>query len=390
MNVWEGILILAAFAGNSTIWIALFNNMHSRRLVLWAVHGTSRLSYVALVAVPVAYTYWYVGGHAPLYNVHAREGLTLATGYLVICWLAIIPPIVSRILRIWDHRGQPVRSNHVTSQDMLAKLGDRYDGDPRTTRIARLPGNQILQLSVHDMEIEIPRLSDELDGVSIAHLSDFHFTGAIGKAYFEDIVDQTLAMQPDLIAITGDLVDRNHCFDWINDTFGRLTAPAGVYYILGNHDELVDVAELHRRLAAHELVNVGGRWQEISLRESRVIIAGNELPWFYPAADLDSAPARNVDGEPLRILLAHTPDQFYWAQTHDVDLMLAGHTHGGQFRFPLVGAIVTPCRSGTRFAMGTYYRRPTVMHVGRGLSGTTPVRINCPPELTRIVLRKPE
>jgi len=390
MDVWELFLIFAALGGNSAIWVAAFNDLHARRMPLWAVSATSAVCYLLLVAIPIAYFLWYRDGNGPLRTVYAQQGLNLATGYLAICWLAVIVMIVQRLRRIGDHPGLPVRSNQFVRHDMLSELGSRFDGTAKIARLARLPGNRILDLQIHDIELELPHLPAALDGVTLAHLSDFHYTGDVGKAYFEYIIEETLNMQADLIAITGDLVDKPHCLDWIDDTFGRLHAPAGVYYILGNHDERVDVGELHRRLAGHDLINIGSRWQEITIRDQRVVLAGNELPWFVPAADLENAPPKDAEGEPLRILLSHSPDQFYWAQTHQVDLMLAGHTHGGQFRFPLIGAIVTPCREGTRFAMGTYYRPPTVLHVSRGLSGTTHVRIGCPPELSKLTLRCPK
>ena len=67
------------------------------------------------------------------------------------------------------------------------------------------------------------------------------------------------------------------------------------------------------------------------MRGQRVVLAGNELPWFRPAADLAAAP-RDGQGSPLRIALAHSPDQLAWARRHEVDLLLAGHLHGGQIR----------------------------------------------------------
>ncbi len=69
--------------------------------------------------------------------------------------------------------------------------------------------------------------------------------------------------------------------------------------------------------------------------------------------------------------------------------MLAGHTHGGQIRFPRIGPILAPSRYGVRFASGVFHLPPMVMHVSRGLSGLQPLRFNCPPELARLVLRAP-
>ena len=117
-------------------------------------------------------------------------------------------------------------------------------------------------------------------------------------------------------------------------------------------------------------------------------MAGNELPWFPPAADLSQAPPPAPDG-PLRIVLAHSPDQIAWAQSADVDLMLAGHTHGGQIRLPLLGPIFVPSRWGVHYASGLFHAAPTTMHVSRGVSAEFPVRVGCPPELAHLVLRSP-
>jgi predicted MPP superfamily phosphohydrolase len=118
-----------------------------------------------------------------------------------------------------------------------------------------------------------------------------------------------------------------------------------------------------------------------------LILAGNELPWFGPAADIGEVSASETSGQPLRILLAHSPDQFGWAQRHGVHLMLAGHNHGGQVRLPLLGAILAPSRHGVRYAAGAYRTGDTVLHVSRGTSSLTPIRVNCPPEIAILVLR---
>jgi len=87
------------------------------------------------------------------------------------------------------------------------------------------------------------------------------------------------------------------------------------------------------------------------------------------------------------LLLSHAPDQLTWARRFDFDLMLAGHTHGGQIRLPLLGPIVSPSRLGTQYASGTFEREPTVLHVSRGTSSFMPLRWNCPPELAVLELR---
>ncbi|HWY85255.1 MAG TPA: metallophosphoesterase, partial [Gemmataceae bacterium] len=90
----------------------------------------------------------------------------------------------------------------------------------------------------------------------------------------------------------------------------------------------------------------------------------------------------------FRLLISHTPDNIRWARRHHVDLMLAGHVHGGQIRLPLIGSLFVPSRYSRKFDCGTFFSDPTVMYVSRGLAGQHPLRFNCRPEVTRIILRR--
>jgi predicted MPP superfamily phosphohydrolase len=90
----------------------------------------------------------------------------------------------------------------------------------------------------------------------------------------------------------------------------------------------------------------------------------------------------------FRLCLSHTPDHITWARRHEVDLMLSGHVHGGQVRLPLIGPVVVPSLYGRRFDSGTFHLPPTVLHVSRGLSSEQPLRYNCRPEVTKLVLRR--
>jgi predicted MPP superfamily phosphohydrolase len=88
----------------------------------------------------------------------------------------------------------------------------------------------------------------------------------------------------------------------------------------------------------------------------------------------------------FRLALAHSPDAFDWAQREGVHLLLAGHTHGGQVRLPGIGPIVAPSWYGSKFASGVFYRKPTLMHVSRGLAGVHPLRFRCAPEIAILEL----
>ena len=119
-----------------------------------------------------------------------------------------------------------------------------------------------------------------------------------------------------------------------------------------------------------------------------LIVAGNELPWYRPASDFSACSNAEAIGRSMRLLLAHSPDQFGWAHANDVDLMLAGHLHGGQVRLPVLGAITSPSAHGVRYVSGVFARGNTVMHVSRGVGSLTPVRFGCPPEIAVLVLRQ--
>jgi predicted MPP superfamily phosphohydrolase len=90
----------------------------------------------------------------------------------------------------------------------------------------------------------------------------------------------------------------------------------------------------------------------------------------------------------FRIGVSHSPDQLPWAKQLGVSLLLCGHTHGGQIRFPWIGPIIAPSKYGSRFASGVFYQSPTLMHVSRGISGVHPIRLGCLPEVSILELRK--
>jgi predicted MPP superfamily phosphohydrolase len=124
-------------------------------------------------------------------------------------------------------------------------------------------------------------------------------------------------------------------------------------------------------------------WQQIDVRGHPMLVIGHEGPWFQPAPNLAACP-ENI----FRLLLSHTPDNISWAQKNQIDLMLTGHVHGGQIRLPLIGSLFVPSRYSRKYDCGTFFKDPTVMHVSRGLAGQHPLRYNCRPEVTRIVLRR--
>ena len=252
--------------------------------------------------------------------------------------------------------------------------------------LAKVPGNETLQLMVDRKRIAIPRLNARHQGLRIAHISELHMTGRIGLKWYQTVAEQVNQLQADVIMITGDIVEKEACWPWLAETLGTLRAEQGVFFVLGNHDFYIDTNQTKKLLGDQGLTCLSERWMEVDWKGASVILGGNERPWSPRAADLSSAPDCDDQQLPLKVLLLHSPDQFTWACSHDADLVLAGHTHGGQLRFPLLGPIMSPSRHGTRYACGVFRRGNTVMHVSRGIAGKTPLRWNCPPEIALLEL----
>ena len=202
-----------------------------------------------------------------------------------------------------------LRNSHSTVHN-LGRL-DRSPGwNDFASAFAYMPGNESLRLEISEKTLEIERLPERLKGLSIAHVSDLHFTGRIGKGYFERAIELTNDLQADLVAVTGDLVESEDCFSWIEDTLARLSARHGVFFVLGNHDLRTDPQRLRRMLVDAGQIDLGGSWQIIEIEGERVLLAGNELPWFTPAADLSGSPPAALRDPAVPI----PPDQIDYAR----------------------------------------------------------------------------
>lgn len=375
--VWWLLPFLAA--GHLALWVGVFNRLHALNLSERWIHRVERFlvfpaaAFLPLVLVPATLQAQQLG---PLASALLAAYYGLGAGALL---LAVVGWVWRETRRKDDEA--PLLENHTEVRDWNGLRTEYTTG--RTQRwAARLPKNEILQLHVHHKRLEIPKLPPELQGLTIAQLSDFHFTGKFTAAFYRALVEQSNQRNPDIVCVTGDLVDKAHCLPWVPETFGHIQSRYGVFYILGNHDLRVgDVTCLRRMLNDCGLQDVGGKWLVHEINAHPCLIAGDERPWIHPGPDLSSTP----EGL-FRILLAHTPDRFPWATTQSFDLVLAGHTHGGQIRLPVIGPMVCPSAYGVRYASGVFRDGDCVMHVTRGLCGVHPLRFGCPPELSILTL----
>jgi uncharacterized protein len=309
----------------------------------------------------------------------------LLAPYTVLCFIAgvVIGPFAQVLY--WLRRTPPHQLDcRGRVVDVAMELGYPPCGSVRQSPACLLPGNQVFQVEFNQKTLALPQLRAAWDGLTVLHLSDLHLCGTPDRAFFQHVIE--LCMRdglPDLVAVTGDIADSAWHHRWVLPVLGRLRWNVAGLAILGNHDSWWEVEAIRRRLRRLGMIVLGNSWRQLEVRGQPMVVIGHEGPWFAPAPDLRDCPK-----DMFRLCLSHTPDNLPWARREKIDLVLAGHVHGGQIRFPLIGATFVPSRYSRRYDCGTFYEMPTLMHVSRGLAGQHPLRILCRPEVTRLVLKK--
>ncbi len=246
------------------------------------------------------------------------------------------------------------------------------------------------QLSITEKDIQLPNLPDDLDGIRIAQMTDFHYKPEDHKV-LADAVASINQITPDIIFLTGDYVDEPSNLAELVSHFEKLHAPYGIYACIGNHDHWKGaprvLGKALRSVGVRILVNEGTVRR---IRDTPVYILATDSIWAGKP-DLDKCYA-NHNGEPV-IALVHEPDYFdEFTSKYPLDLQLSGHTHGGQCRIPLVDVAPFSVPYGRNYVYGEF-PHPTQQNarlfVSRGL-GTTAIRVRfaCPPELAVLTLRK--
>lgn len=248
------------------------------------------------------------------------------------------------------------------------------------------------------VRVPIRRLPRSFVGLSVVQLSDLHRSAVVSAAYLEHCVELANALQPDLMVFTGDYLThalagslkgqmvydaRDKALELLRDVakiIGRARAKLGVFAVLGNHDHWYDANAVTSALQAAGVTVLRNAHAEVRVGGESLPIVGLGDDWTE-GADCQRAFA-GVDAS-FTLTLMHNPDLFErWPQS-GAHLILAGHTHGGQLKLPVIGAPVVPSRYGQRYARGLFRRGDAVMYVNRGVGALfPPMRFNCRPEIS--------
>ena len=248
-------------------------------------------------------------------------------------------------------------------------------------------------LRVRQLTIRIKGLPLNLDGFRLVQLSDLHVGSAIPHWFLQKVINTTKALDPDLIVLTGDYVHtRPDEVADITTLLQQLRAPTGVFAVLGNHDYAVNypgdagipgvedivINALERagvQVLRNEWLPIGGGKHPLALFGIDELLSGRAQ-----VMPLDAVPTSSP-----RLVLCHNPDIAPFLQERDFDLVLCGHTHGGQIRVPPFPPLVTATRN-RRFWGGLFSLGQGQMFVSRGIGYTWRVRLASRPECVLITL----
>ena len=246
--------------------------------------------------------------------------------------------------------------------------------------------NEADEPQVSRVQIPIPELEPALDGFTIAVLADFHLYPLTQLDLIKKGVIMANALKPDLTVLLGDYVWREveAIFD-LAPVLAGLDATHGVFAATGNHDYWTDIEVITLGLTEAGLPLLVNQGVPISVGDKGLYLAVLDDGWSGEP-DLQ-ATMQDLTPGATTVLLSHEPDL---ADKHSLDariaLQLSGHSHGGQVRFPGVGALILPYLAW-KYDMGLYKVNEMWLYTNRGLGVTNePVRYNCPPEITEITL----
>ena len=252
------------------------------------------------------------------------------------------------------------------------------------THVARAALSEPYMLTIEHKRIKLTRMPKVFDGFRIVQLSDVHHGPFSSREQIERAVETANRLQPDIIALTGDYISKErHYAAPCAEMLGKLKARFGVYAVLGNHDHWVDaplLTDLFRAEGITVLINEGMRFEQ---NGETFWIAGVDDS-MVGLEDISLALAGAGQDE-MKLLLAHNPIVLRRAVRASVDLVLSGHTHGGQVA---IRGERSSARPRKRALQGLWREGNTQIYVNRGLGTVVlPIRYGCPPEISLLELR---
>jgi predicted MPP superfamily phosphohydrolase len=247
------------------------------------------------------------------------------------------------------------------------------------------------------VDVRLRRLPAAFEGFTIAQLTDIHFDDWLHASYYHDVVARVNDLRPDLIALTGDYISAPLRSGFGSDVATRhappcaavlsaLRAQHGVFAVLGNHDVVASETIVSAALRAQGIPVLINEYRAVERSGARVWLCGVNSMFsrkYRPKAVLQSVPV-----DDCKIVLLHEPDGADDVAPAGGDFMMAGHSHGGQVRLPLLPPLFLPPRA-RKYPIGLRTVAGMPLYTSRGIGVIhLPFRFLCPPEITLFTLRR--
>ncbi len=238
--------------------------------------------------------------------------------------------------------------------------------------------------------VRMPGLPEKLRGLRVAMISDIHSGPYMSRDEIAPFVRRINGLKPDVVLIPGDFVDReNEQAEPVCEALAKLEAAYGVYGSTGNHDYFADADYVSNELQHAGVRMLRNEHAVLDIRGEQLALIGlDDVRSGYPFDTLFKQAVQGLKPTVPNIVLCHKPYYLDQASEWGVDLMVSGHTHGGQVVIArLFGTVITPAALLSGYVEGLYRLDRTQLYVTRGI-GTVglPIRINCPPEITMLTL----
>lgn len=241
---------------------------------------------------------------------------------------------------------------------------------------------------VSETDVLIRNLPAAFEGFRITQLTDIHHSRILGLDEIRRVVNLAQQTKPDMFVLTGDYsTTYRRYIEPCAETLGALSAPEGVWAVLGNHDHYTDPELTTRALERHHISVLNNAHTALQRGPDAIQLSGID-DWSWNAADWTRAFSGLKTNAPT-ILLSHQPTVLDLEETHNISLILSGHTHGGQLSFPFLGAPARFTTNDLKYARGLFRRGDTQLYVstGTGVIGL-PLRFGVRPEIAVLRLRR--
>ena len=241
---------------------------------------------------------------------------------------------------------------------------------------------------ISENDILIRDLPLAFEGFRITQLTDIHHSRILGISEVRRVVDLAQQTKPDMFVLTGDYsTSYRRYIEPCAEALAALSAPEGVWAVLGNHDHYTD-PELTTRALEHNHIAVLNNVHTTLHRGSDSLQLSGIDDWTWNATDWTRA-FSGLDAKTPTILLSHQPTVLDLEQTNNISLIISGHTHGGQLKFPFIGAPASRFTNDLKYARGLFRRGETQLYVssGTGVIGL-PLRFGVRPEIAVLRLRR--